>query len=59
MMAPAAGFYKNAETGRKQVRVAYVLNVEELKQAVDCLRAALEAYPGKVSVEQAATSGQV
>ncbi|WP_306642462.1 pyridoxal phosphate-dependent aminotransferase [Sanyastnella coralliicola] len=48
MMAPAAGFYKNAETGRKQVRVAYVLNVEELKQAVDCLRAALDAYPGKV-----------
>ncbi|MGF1566294.1 MAG: pyridoxal phosphate-dependent aminotransferase [Flavobacteriales bacterium] len=44
MMAPAAGFYKNTEQGRKQVRVAYVLNVAALKKAVECIAAGLKAY---------------
>ena len=44
MMAPAAGFYKNSAQGRKQVRVAYVLNVEALKKAVECIAAGLKAY---------------
>jgi aspartate aminotransferase len=46
MMAPAAGFYKNTEFGRRQVRVAYVLNVDALKHAVECLREGLKQYPG-------------
>ena len=51
MMAPAAGFYKNAAQGRQQVRLAYVLNVEALKEAVECLRIALDQYPGRESIK--------
>ncbi len=48
MMAPATGFYADPASGRKQVRLAYVLEQELLKKAVDCLRAALEQYPGRI-----------
>jgi len=44
MMAPAAGFYKNAAQGKKQVRVAYVLNVNALRKAVKCIEEGLKAY---------------
>lgn len=44
MMAPAAGFYSDAELGRDQVRLAYVLNKEDLKRALVVLEKALEAY---------------
>lgn len=44
MMAPAAGFYKNTAQGKRQVRVAYVLNIESLKHAVECLKVGLEEY---------------
>ena len=44
MMAPAAGFYKNAAQGKKQVRVAYVLNVDALRKAVKCIEEGLKAY---------------
>ena len=44
MMAPAAGFYSNPELGRNQVRMAYVLKIEDLAKALNILRAALEAY---------------
>jgi aspartate aminotransferase len=44
MMAPAAGFYKNAAQGKKQVRVAYVLNVNDLHKAVKCIEEGLKAY---------------
>ncbi len=47
MMAPATGFYANPERGKDQVRLAYVLNKESLKEAVECLRRALEVYPGR------------
>ena len=45
MMAPAAGFYAKPELGVTQARLAYVLNVEALKECVEILRAALEVYP--------------
>lgn len=48
MMAPATGFYADPESGRKQVRLAYVLEQAKLRQAVECLKAALLAYPGRV-----------
>ena len=48
MMAPASGFYADPGTGRDQVRLADVLEVDKLKLAVDCLREALVAYPGTV-----------
>jgi aspartate aminotransferase len=47
MMAPATGFYSKPEPGRKQVRLAYVLNKESLKASVEVLREALKVYPGR------------
>lgn len=44
MMAPAAGFYSDPELGRNQVRLAYVLNKEDLKKALIVLEKALEKY---------------
>ena len=44
MMAPATGFYSDSELGRKQVRLAYILNKEDLKRALVVLEKALEAY---------------
>ena len=48
MMAPATGFYSKPEPGKQQVRLAYVLNKEALKNALVCLEKALEVYPGRV-----------
>ncbi|MBP8822074.1 MAG: pyridoxal phosphate-dependent aminotransferase [Flavobacteriales bacterium] len=45
MMAPAAGFYAGPGPGKKQVRLAYVLEQDKLKLAVECLREALVQYP--------------
>ena len=44
MMAPAAGFYATPGVGLNQVRIAYVLNVAALKNAVLCLEKGLEVY---------------
>ena len=44
MMAPATGFYSDSELGRKQVRLAYTLNKEDLKRAMVVLEKALEEY---------------
>ncbi|MPN33919.1 hypothetical protein SDC9_181411 [bioreactor metagenome] len=46
MMAPASGFYTTPGIGRDEVRIAYVLDKEDLKQALIVLRKALEVYPG-------------
>ncbi len=47
MMAPASGFYTTPGAGRNQVRLAYVLNKEDLVRALYVLSKALEAYPGR------------
>ena len=44
MMAPGTGFYTDPEEGRHQVRMAYVLNKEDLTKAMIVLRKALETY---------------
>ena len=44
MMAPASGFYATPGLGRNEVRMAYVLNKNDLERALIVLRAALEAY---------------
>lgn len=49
MMAPCSGFYADPATGRRQVRLAYVLHKEKLAQAVECLRLALDSYPGRTA----------
>jgi len=45
MLAPASGFYSNQTLGKKQVRIAYVLNQEELQDALHILHQGLLAYP--------------
>lgn len=47
MLAPASGFYGTKDLGLNEVRLAYVLNTEELNLAMDCLEKALEQYPGR------------
>jgi aspartate aminotransferase len=47
MLAPATGFYGTKGLGKNEVRLAYVLNVEDINTAMDCLQKALEEYPGR------------
>lgn len=49
MLAPATGFYGTAGLGKQEVRLAYVLNLTSIDAAMDCLEAALNVYPGRVS----------
>lgn len=49
MMAPASGFYSTPGAGTNEVRLAYVLNKEDLKNAIICLKEALKVYPGKTN----------
>jgi len=44
MMAPGTGFYSDPEIGKNQVRLAYVLGIDELKEALSLLAQALEEY---------------
>lgn len=44
MVAPAAGFYSSQDVGLNQIRIAYVLNVESIKKAVNILKEALKVY---------------
>ncbi len=44
MMAPATGFYATPGAGKDQVRMAYVLKIDDLKRALVILEKALEAY---------------
>ena len=44
MMAPASGFYATPGKGKNEVRLAYVLNLEDINAAMDCLEAALKVY---------------
>ena len=47
MLAPATGFYGTPGLGINEVRLAYVLNLESLNKAMDCLERALKEYPGR------------
>ena len=48
MLAPATGFYSTPGLGKNEVRIAYVLKVEDLKKAMECLEVALKQYPERV-----------
>ncbi|MCO6481556.1 MAG: pyridoxal phosphate-dependent aminotransferase [Flavobacteriales bacterium] len=54
MMAPAAGFYAHPAPGKKQVRLAYVLEQDKLRMAVECLREALVHYARTTAKAQGA-----
>jgi aspartate aminotransferase len=47
MLAPASGFYSTPGLGKSEVRLAYVLNIDDLKSAIKCLAEALKVYPGR------------
>jgi aspartate aminotransferase len=47
MLAPATGFYGTAGLGKQEVRLAYVLNLDAINAAMDCLERALKEYPGR------------
>lgn len=49
MFAPATGFYSTKGSGKDEIRISYVLNVESLKNAMKCLEEALKVYPGRIN----------
>jgi aspartate aminotransferase len=48
MLAPASGFYATPGLGKSEARIAYVLKIEDLRNAVKCLAEALRVYPGRI-----------
>jgi aspartate aminotransferase len=44
MLAPASGFYGTPGLGKQEVRLAYVLNLNDINKAMDCLEMALKKY---------------
>lgn len=49
MLAPGTGFYSTPGLGKDEVRLAYVLNANDISEAMDCLAAALQVYPGRTN----------
>lgn len=47
MVTPAASFYKTPGKGLNHARIAYVLEVEEMRKALHILEEGLKAYPGR------------
>jgi len=52
MLAPATGFYFTPDAGKDEVRIAYVLNINDLNNSMTCLDQALKIYPGKKIAEK-------
>jgi len=48
MFAPATGFYATPGKGKNEIRISYVLRVEDLKNSMKCLDEALKVYPGRI-----------
>lgn len=48
MVAPASGFYSTPGLGKNEVRIAYVLKIDDLKKAMEVLAQALKVYPGRI-----------
>ena len=48
MLAPATGFYGTPGLGKQEVRLAYVLNLNDINNAINCLSEALKVYPGRI-----------
>ena len=48
MVAPAQGFYSTSEIGKQQIRIAYVLNQVELRNAITIIKEGLKTYPGRL-----------
>jgi aspartate aminotransferase len=52
MLAPATGFYSTPGRGKDEVRISYVLNLTDLKNAMNCLEEGLKVYPGRRTVSK-------
>ena len=52
MLSPGQGFYATPGLGKDEVRLAYVLNEQDLNAAMDCLEIALSVYPGTKPIPQ-------
>jgi aspartate aminotransferase len=48
MVAPASGFYSLPGQGKNEVRIAYVLKIDDLRNAMETLAEALKVYPGRI-----------
>ena len=59
MLAPATGFYGTQGLGKNEVRLAYVLNLKDINNAMDCLEKALLEYPGKTEIRTMVNAGIV
>lgn len=57
MLAPATGFYGTEGLGKNEVRLAYVLNLDAINAAMDCLEKALEQYPGRILKKEMIAAG--
>lgn len=57
MMAPADGFYSHKSIGKRQVRIAYVLSIDKLEKAIDCLEQGLTSYIKQVMQAKAEVLG--
>ncbi|RMH63648.1 MAG: pyridoxal phosphate-dependent aminotransferase [Calditrichaeota bacterium] len=49
MVAPADGFYATPGLGQNEVRIAYVLNTEDIRKAMHIIAEALKVYPGRTN----------
>ncbi len=47
MIAPASGFYSTPGLGKNEARIAYVLKIDDLSNAMETLAEALKVYPGR------------
>jgi len=47
MLAPGSGFYFSPGLGKQEVRIAYVLNLVDTRNAMECLRHGLASYAAK------------
>jgi aspartate aminotransferase len=59
MLAPATGFYGTSGLGKNEVRLAYVLNLNDINEAMDCLEKALEEYPDRTEVKTMENAGMI
>ncbi len=55
MLAPASGFYATEGLGKNEARIAYVLKLDDLRNAVKCLEEALKVYPRMLKTQHAET----
>ena len=46
MVAPASGFYSSENNGEDEVRIAFVLNSEKIKRAINIINIGLKEYTG-------------